>query len=157
VAYPLCRGTRKDGTPCRANAKPGDDYCIFHSPRCKEDGDRARSLGGTNAHLPRVVSETPDFPLETAKDLARFLSCVINETHKGKLDCKTATAVGALSSSLAKVLSDIKDAEVEERLNELRRLAASRPAVIRNGHHPFLTLTNNETPREIVRNEPDDD
>jgi hypothetical protein len=104
------------------------------------------------------MADAPDYPLTNARELGVFLAQVCNETHKGKLDCKTATAVGTLATALARVLADIKDSEVEERLDELRRLASSRPTVIRNGHGPYLTLTNDEMPRgEIKLNEPTDD
>jgi hypothetical protein len=141
---------------------PGRDVCLFHCPDYSAKGKEARRRGTKNSLRPRLVpapmlGDPPDFPLTSAKELGVFLEKVINETHQGRLDCKTATAIGGLAGALSKVLADIKDAEIESRLEELRRLAASRPTVIRNGHGPFLTLTNDEMPRgEIKLNEPDD-
>jgi hypothetical protein len=136
----------------------GKDFCCYHEPTMKERGQLARSLGGINSHGDHSqLSDNPTYPLKSAQDVAAFLEVVINSTHQGRLDAKTATALGTLSSSLAKVLSDIKDAEIESRLEELRRLAASRPTILRNGQSPYLALTNNEMPSTIKLNEPEDD
>jgi hypothetical protein len=99
----------------------------------------------------------PVFPLENARQLGVFLAEVVNRTARGQMDCKTATAVGSLAGALAKVLADVKDEEVEAKLEELRRLAGARPTVIRNGHGPYLTLTNDGPPSEIPLNEPPSD
>jgi hypothetical protein len=99
----------------------------------------------------------PVFPLENARQLAAFLAEVTNRTARGEMDCRRAGAVGQLATALARVLSDVKDAEIEERLEDLRRLAASRPTVIRNGHPQYLTLLPNDKPRVIERNEPPND
>jgi hypothetical protein len=142
---------------------PGRDVCLFHCADYSAKGKEARRRGTKNSRLPRLVpapmlGDPPDYPLKNARDLGIFLEKVINETHQGRLDCKTASSIGQLASALGKVLSDIEDSEVRAKLEELQRLAQSRPTVIRNGHGPYLALTNDETPRgEIKLNEPPDD
>jgi hypothetical protein len=126
---------------------------------CRERGDQARRLGGFNSHPERIrPTDAPDYPLTNARELGVFLAQVINETHRGQLDCKTASSIGQLATALGKVLSDIEDSEVRAKLDELQQLAQSRPTIIRNGHGPYLALTNDEMPRgEIKLNEPPDD
>jgi hypothetical protein len=155
-----CQSICKSGKRCRAPAMAGRTTCCFHAEDQKANGDRARSKGGKNSHPPRILPtpETPEVPLETLQDVSKLLATVINDVRRGQLDVKIGNAISTLAAQLMHALEAMADAEVTAKLEELRRLAASRPTILRNGSPQYLALLNNEAPRgEIKLNEPPPD
>jgi hypothetical protein len=51
-----------------------------------------------------VSSDTPDRPLQTAKDVSALLSDTINQVRKGQLDVRIANTTGYLGTVLLRAL-----------------------------------------------------
>ena len=56
--------------------------------------------------------------LKTVGDVSQFLAKLINEVRRGEINERTATKLGYLANIL---VSTIKDAELEERIQRLER------------------------------------
>jgi hypothetical protein len=151
---------KKDGKRCRAPAMMGKKTCVFHSPGQEKQAREARSRGGKNAHVPRIIptTATPEVQLETLQDVSRLLATTINEVRRGLLDVRVGNCVAALATCLAKTLQDAEESEIAVQLEELKRLVGSRPVVAAANGHGILALTMQpETVREVIRNEPPQD
>jgi hypothetical protein len=150
---------KKDGKRCRAPAMMGKTTCVFHSPDQKENGDRARSRGGKNAHVPRILPTpaTPEVPLETLQDVGRLLATTINEVRRGLLDVKIGNCVAALAGCLTKTLQDMEESEIAAQVEELRRLVEAKPLVATNGRGILALTMQPERAREVTLNEPPQD
>ncbi|HVS36841.1 MAG TPA: hypothetical protein VMS17_14875 [Gemmataceae bacterium] len=100
---PKCKLARADGTPCRANARPASDFCIFHDPEMTERRAEARRNGGRSRKA-AVLSDAEDLPVRSAADVTALLATTINEVRKGKLDPRIGNAVGYLAGILLRAL-----------------------------------------------------
>ncbi len=51
VVRAVCRGTKRDGTPCTARTRPGEQWCYHHDPALAErrsrNASRAATLGNS--------------------------------------------------------------------------------------------------------------
>ena len=46
MARKLCKGTTDRGSPCRADARSGSDYCFWHDPHSRAARNAAARRGG---------------------------------------------------------------------------------------------------------------
>ena len=46
MARKLCKGTTDRGSPCRADARSGSDYCFWHDPHSRAARSAAARRGG---------------------------------------------------------------------------------------------------------------
>lgn len=78
----ICKGTKKDGTPCHTQTVKGERYCFYHNP---EKQERVHLLKG-GPELPKArPNETvlPDFQLEK---IAEMVSEKLEAVLSRKLD-----------------------------------------------------------------------
>jgi hypothetical protein len=60
-ASPRCAATKKDGRPCRALARTGSYWCIFHDPSLAAEAAAARRLGGEHRRRTRLDGGAREF------------------------------------------------------------------------------------------------
>ena len=92
-----CTATTRDGTPCPNPAAADSPFCGFHGPEAAE----GRRRGGRNSHgggspLSLVPPTAADLELATEEDVCRVAALLLNETRRGQLAPKVATACGFL-------------------------------------------------------------
>ena len=114
-----CKQAKADGKPCRAGARPGSRYCIFHDPELADMRAEARRAGGRR-RCPRavVLSNAEDLPVRNAADVTALLGTTINEVRQGKLDPKVANAIGYLAGVLLRAL---ETSDIAEQLASFRK------------------------------------
>jgi hypothetical protein len=120
-----CTEIKADGSPCRATALPGKEFCTFHDPDTKARRDAGRRAGGrARAQRAAVLpADTPDATLANMGDVAAFLGVTINQVRRGELDPKVGNCLGVLCGHLAKA---IEGSDHERRLAALEALEAAR-------------------------------
>jgi hypothetical protein len=123
VSRPVCQGSRKDGTPCRAPALPDSALCWVHDPRQAETAARARAAGASKGAKVKAL-KSQRRRIDTHAGMAVFLAGVIHDVVEGKLDTDTARAVMYGCS----VMRHLADHEVERRLAEVERKLDSATA-----------------------------
>ncbi len=114
----LCRGLRKDGTPCRARALPGKTHCFAHDDDLRDKRQEAYLKGGRNkATAVRVERMVP-------RDLKPILTLLIDgmrDVRDGILEPQRYTAMasgaGAISRLYGVVELEQTVAALEARLN----------------------------------------
>lgn len=119
----LCTATRRDGTPCKAAALPGRQFCCFHDPSLRQRCAAGRQKGGLNRPKPVAVLPlaTPDYPLTSWEEVTDLLSRVANWTLRGQIDAKIGNSVANTLSVLTRVW---EQSDVEKRLAELEKYLA---------------------------------
>lgn len=123
-----CEAKRCDGEQCKAEARPGSTYCIFHDPAVAEKRREAKSRGGKASRKPPAClpPETPPLPLASVSDVIAGVGRTINDVLTGRLDTKIANAAGVLFGVL---LRAIEGGDMEREVAELQReVAAIREA-----------------------------
>jgi len=102
-----CRHVKADGIRCRASALAGSKYCFFHDPAKAPERRSAQRAGGEarSRGIAVLPEGTPDRPLETAADGMALLREVVNRVLNGKLNPKTATAIGYLINIFLRAVS----------------------------------------------------
>ena len=111
-----CQAETTSGSPCKAKAMSGSQYCYFHNPDVSEEERRkSNAKGGENR---RIVNESPLPPikLENPNEVVLLLSDTINRVRSGELDIRTANCIGYLSGHLTRVL---EFTEVYQRLKRI--------------------------------------
>lgn len=89
----LCSATRKDGTPCRARARPGGALCFAHAPETAAQRLEVRARGGKNsARAVRLQANlSPDL-----RHAGQLLRTALDGVFAGEIEPRVATAIGAL-------------------------------------------------------------
>jgi hypothetical protein len=99
--HPPCRGTRRDGTPCKA-AGMLDGWCFAHHPDREEERRASREKGGrgkaTSARIARLVPAT-------LRPVIGTLVGALDEVHAGTLDPRQANAMAALAGAIVRAYS----------------------------------------------------
>jgi hypothetical protein len=113
-----CQGHRQDGQPCRVRALTGAGFCFAHDPASADQRAQARRRGGQNRATSRRAQKL--MPARLQPIFAR-LEKALEQTHEGRLDPKTATAMAQLARALVAVLTR---GELEARLRELEGRAS---------------------------------
>jgi hypothetical protein len=119
----ICTATRKDGTPCQGNARPGKTLCPFHDPDLVEQRAAGRRAGGRAGTLKVAVlpADTTPPPLEKVQDVSRLLATVIHEVRTGQVDCKVANAVSLLAGNLLRSLGTGELETLKSEVDDLKR------------------------------------
>jgi hypothetical protein len=101
-----CGQVKADGGRCRAHARPGRRFCLFHDPQMAQARRAGRKAGGVSRSRPAAVlpAGTPDLPLRTAADVIALLGLTINQVRRGELDVRVANALGFLCTVLLKAV-----------------------------------------------------
>jgi hypothetical protein len=99
-----CIATTKDGTPCRAYALAGSDYCYQHDPDRAVERREARSRGGRARHGRHLVRQPDPDPirLDSLADIVILLQRTIDDTVHLENSIQRARTIGYLASLLIK-------------------------------------------------------
>jgi hypothetical protein len=130
---PRCQALRKDGTPCRAAALPGETLCWVHSPTTAEARREACQAGGrTRLHRRATLTgEVPNIVFHGTQDVLDLLADTASQCRRGELDCKVSNCLGYLASVALRALSE---GETERRLEALEEQLGRLVPAGRNGH-----------------------
>lgn len=102
-----CQATTRSGSPCRAAALVGADYCFTHDPNNADDRRAARSKGGAARHGRAIgTTEAPAalVRVETTADIVRLISRAINDTLTLENSLNRARTIGYLALAACKAL-----------------------------------------------------
>src|SRR5438067_945181 len=120
----ICSGIRADGARCTAPARPGEPWCLGHSPDLAERRAEGRRRGGRNrsnlARAARAATASPQVAALLAK-----LETALDDTLSGDLPAASASAAASLARSIIAVL---ESADADARLEQLERLAQQQAA-----------------------------
>jgi hypothetical protein len=126
-----CEKKKRDGKPCRAQARAGNKHCALHA----EPG-RAKELGRRGGHRRTVYRPEALKEFEapkTAADVRDLLAESIIEVRAGKLDPKVANALGYLGTSLLRAL---ETADFERQLDLLERRSIREEDMVFQSNDP---------------------
>jgi len=107
-----------------------DDFCFWHSPKYKEDADKARSLGGQRRRREGTVAAAYDFEgLETIPQIRRLLEVAVADTLSLENSIARSRALAYLAQVAVMLL---EKGEHEERLEAIEavlgpKLAPKKP------------------------------
>ncbi len=120
-----CKGTTRDGKPCRAYPSPTSGYCLAHDPDRREIFLAAGRKGATMVGRRVSPVDLGKVDLQTAEDVRSLLAEVVRRVAGGQLDKATA---GTLVYCGQTALRAISMADLERQLGEgeaeLKRLRA---------------------------------
>ena len=91
MSRPICTGTRKDGSGCRAPALPDSALCWSHDPRQAERAARARSQGGSKGSKLKALHGRRR-RLDSQGALGAFVSNLVYDVVEGRQDPDVARA-----------------------------------------------------------------
>jgi hypothetical protein len=120
-----CEFKKRDGTRCKANARPGKRRCPFHDPQLAGQRAEARRRGGRERSRKAAVlpAGTPDLLLASVGDVITLMGQTINQTRKGALEPRVANCIGYLASVLLRALESDKLVDRVEALEASKRNA----------------------------------
>jgi hypothetical protein len=107
-----CRGTKKNGEPCRLLAISGG-WCFAHSPALAEKRRAAYAAGGSASS---VVARLKKLAPSRLGPVTAMLEDVLEGLNSGKKDARTAQAIATVSRALVAVITA---GETEDRLRLL--------------------------------------
>lgn len=116
----LCSARRRDGSPCRAWALAGSEYCLSHSPEAAPALAASRRKGGAARHG-RSIGETggaPPVKLETVEDALQLLSRAATDALLCELSLARSRTLASVVFTWAKVW---ESSELERRVQALER------------------------------------
>jgi len=101
-----------------------DDLCFWHSPKYKEDADKARSLGGQRRRREHTVQATYDLEgLETIPQIRRLLEVAVADTLSLENSIARSRALAYLAQVAVMLL---EKGEHEERLEAIEAVLGPR-------------------------------
>jgi hypothetical protein len=110
-----CRGTRTDGTPCRARALPGKAWCWGHDPELADKRQEAYVAGGhSKSHAARAQRLLPT----DLKPILSLLVAGMKEVHEGALEPTRLSAMAAAAGAITRLFGLV---ELEARVAALER------------------------------------
>ena len=118
-----CAFVKEDGERCKAVPQTDSEYCYFHDPALAEERLEASAKGGRNRRSPALGPLAPEVMVREPEDVLKLYAETINQVRQGKLDPRTANAIGYLGQGATRALEQI---ELAKRLEELKRLVTGR-------------------------------
>jgi hypothetical protein len=109
-----CSHVRANGNRCGGFAVSGSAYCFAHAPEQAAKRDEARRKGGRAGKSPTVGGAL--LPVRSLDDVLGLVETSINDVRAGRLDPRTANAVGYLANVALKA---IEGGDVQRRLDVL--------------------------------------
>ena len=121
-----CNATRRDGSPCTSPLVGASGPCFAHDRDRQAEMREARVRGGRGkGRLARVEKLVPG----TLRPVLALLLDALEQTHRGELDPKIATAVAALAGAVVRVYTSAtveqQIADLQEQIATLSRRSAS--------------------------------
>jgi hypothetical protein len=114
----ICKATRNDGTPCRAQTATAGELCFWHDPARRAEMLQAAQRGGA-----RRTVELPEGEALTPQRARGILAGVIEAAASGAMDSGTARTVGYLLQIEARIR---EGHEMESRIKTLESILQSR-------------------------------
>jgi hypothetical protein len=112
-----CTATRRDGRPCQTQVVGGSRFCFAHDPDLAAKRAEAHSRGGRNRATSRRLDRLVPASLKPALAL---MFATLEETHRGELDPRTASAMAAVAGAIVRLY---QVGTLEERLAALEERA----------------------------------
>src|SRR5215211_1125881 len=97
-----CKAERKDGSPCQSQILLPSGLCHLHDPDRQASVLTARRQGGRNKS--RVARVEKLIPASLRPVLTTLLE-VLDETRRGAMDPKVASALASVAGAIVKVYS----------------------------------------------------
>ena len=117
-----CKGSRKDGAPCRSPILCADGYCYLHDPANRPRLREIHAAGGRGkASAARVARLVPS----TLRPVLDQLLAALAKVEDGRLEPRQAAALAALASAIVRVY---QAGTLEERLQALEAAQAGAAA-----------------------------
>lgn len=131
---PHCKAKKADGSPCRAKAQSGRDFCFFHDPKKVDEARAAQAKGGSRQPKslteltpwrPEVIvdGDTLIYRKPATTDVVNLLADTIDDVRVGRLDPRVANSVGYLANIIIRAL---ETEALEERLAALEEAVMGR-------------------------------
>jgi len=129
---PECKGSKKDGSRCRAEARNNSQFCFFHDPELKQarlDAQRRGGSRGTKMTPTSRLLEAPDtdFSLNEPQAIVEFLGYAANRVVRGQLDSKSAYALGYLADCALRAYNVAVTSEKIDEIAQLQKAERSIP------------------------------
>ena len=122
-----CQATARNGKPCSATPRPGRPYCAWHDPEAAEQRrEWSRRGGAARSNRERARKQIPD--ALTTEELAGWLSVAFRKVLTGGMEPGVATAAATVARAVIAVSEAAALQRLEDRIDELERLAARRLA-----------------------------
>ena len=127
-----CRGIKKNGEPCKAEAQAGRPYCFFHDPTKAQERHDSKVAGGKAGKLATLATVKPwrgvagDVDVlksVTPVELVDLLCNTIDDVRTGAIDPKVANAVGYLAGVIVKIQ---EQEALVERLSAIEEILKAR-------------------------------
>jgi hypothetical protein len=115
-----CTAKTKSGTPCKAHAVRGKNFCLLHL-----NPENAVNLGRRGGHRRAIYSPdalTPFAAPTNVHQQAAILAQVQVEVHQGKLDPRVASTIGTLAGAYLNALEIIEFGSKLQQLEKLCRM-----------------------------------
>ncbi|MGD9891718.1 MAG: hypothetical protein AB7R89_33515 [Dehalococcoidia bacterium] len=124
-----CRGTKRTGDPCGSVVVLPSGYCFLHDPDRKAQARDASARGGKGkSRLARVERLVPS----TLRPLLATLLDAVDETRRGDLDPKVASALAALAGAAVRVYQSATTAQqIEDLQKQINSLKPTDPTTTR--------------------------
>jgi len=121
-----CQSIAKSGHPCGATVV-ADGMCAWHAPSWADRRRQWSAEGGRKrANRERAKAAIPE--ALTADELAAFLSLAFKQVMTGRMEPGVGTAAAAIARTVVAVTEAAALQRLEDRIDELERLAARRLA-----------------------------
>lgn len=117
-----CKCIKNNQEQCGAQAMINSTFCINHNPLAKDLKIAAAKKGGLSPKKRRSINLST-IPIQSKNDVVPFLISLINEVRTGKIDNRTANALGYIGGMLIKAY-ELTD--VEMRLSQIETLVLER-------------------------------
>jgi len=123
--YKQCIYIKPDGNRCQAYAGPDSKYCFFHDPKKAEARAISCSKGGRSRKVTIILPlETPDFVIQSTRDVVTLLEETINQVRRGQLDQRIAQIIGNLAGTIIRAQAEMRESgELEEQKKKLEEAA----------------------------------
>lgn len=127
---PLCKSTRKDGSPCGGVARPSG-YCWNHDPELADARREGNSRGGRNrSNAKRASRELISIEAQDARaSLVPGLMRAFEKVEAGDLPPNVANSMATCAKALVEVTNatqvDVEIEELRQAIDDLRRQSGS--------------------------------
>lgn len=109
-----CTATRRDGSPCRANALPGKAVCWAHDEALKPKAAEARRRGGANrSNTARAQKRMP----RELRDIVQIVEAAMGGVLQSKITPPQGQALASLVGAWVKLR---ETGELQAQLDELK-------------------------------------
>ena len=118
-----CKATCKTGKPCKGQALPNSDYCLFHDPTRATIRAAGRKLGGSNRQGRKTSTialraeasgqPLPPISLRTVEDVLGLIEETVNDVRLLENSNQRARTIASLAAVAIKAL---EIGEIEQRL-----------------------------------------